>query len=579
MIPRITMPCPGPPAAAPSRAVIGRAGTVSWTLPRPEYADGAFGAGPSPPSAASGPAPALQYPRLPGPLPAIFSGESDYERLLGQLALSAAQPAAQQKLEPRHKRPSQQKARRPYPLFFAETPMTVVELPAGNDDHPGAEQAAPGGPPAPPVPPQPRPVGPPAFFALGPVSAPPATAPAPPHRPEGPPPAFFVIAPPDPHPRCIVGPAPPAPAAPPQPRPVGPPAFFATGPTNQPCDVDEAPAPAPAPDPPRPRPVGPPTFFSTSTPLSPRVRGPREIDEVTALSLAQAPPQPRPEGPPAFFALDLPECSADTTTAHAPSPAPPAGRSVGGPLRGRGGHPQGTLRALPQDRTALPRISHKRPVRMNPKYDTNPIVQEFLPGEGQAGEGASVILERLRDALARHPDQVNTANRAGWTPLRYVVQLGATELGDDFAAQAVDMLLRAGARPEIAARHGAVTPTHKAAHAGLVQTLMTLLRHSPDLVHKRTNQGLTVLHYVAQAPTNEFPRLREVVPDLERIIDTVTQDGNTAAHYAGAYRRRETLEYLYGLGSDRNRRNANGFTPEDRFAGKGRLDVDDDADD
>ncbi|KAJ4461154.1 hypothetical protein PAPYR_2617 [Paratrimastix pyriformis] len=73
---------------------------ISYALPKPVHRH------PVPPRALPRPA----VPPAPRASPGHFSGESDYERLLGQLALSAAQPAAQQKLEPRHKRPSQQKS-------------------------------------------------------------------------------------------------------------------------------------------------------------------------------------------------------------------------------------------------------------------------------------------------------------------------------------------------------------------------------------------------------------------------------------------------------------------------------------
>ncbi|KAJ4455717.1 putative Nucleolar protein 10 [Paratrimastix pyriformis] len=195
----------------------------------------------------------------------------------------------------------------------------------------------------------------------------------------------------------------------------------------------------------------------------------------------------------------------------------------------------------------------EKPVRLNIRYDTNPIVQEFLPRVGCSCE-AHAVMERLRAALERFPDQVNAANSAGWTPLRYVVQLGTKELGDDFSAQACRF---------------AFSPL----------TVMAFLRHSPDFVNLRTDKGLTVLHYVAQYQTNEFPRLQGVVPDLECLIDTRTKDGNTAAHYAGACRRRETLDYLYSMGSDRNLRNSCGFTPEDKFAGMGDKIINDDDDD
>ncbi|KAJ4459205.1 hypothetical protein PAPYR_5014 [Paratrimastix pyriformis] len=89
--------------------------------------------------------------------------------------------------------------------------------------------------------------------------------------------------------------------------------------------------------------------------------------------------------------------------------------------------------------------------------------------------------------------------------------------------------------------------------------------------------GLTVLHYLAQYQTNEFPRLQEALPNLERYIDQTTLDGNSAAHYAGACRCRETLDYLYRMGAFRDLRNDRGFTPEDKFAGMGdRLENDDD---
>ncbi|KAJ4457768.1 hypothetical protein PAPYR_6699 [Paratrimastix pyriformis] len=179
------------------------------------------------------------------------------------------------------------------------------------------------------------------------------------------------------------------------------------------------------------------------------------------------------------------------------------------------------------------------------------------------------MLVRLQAALSQFPDQVNVPNSAGWTPLRYVVQIGAKELGDEFASQAVEILLHAHARPDIAAREGGMAPIHRAARSGMLKTILTFFRHSPDTVNLRTNKGLTVLHYVAQWPTNKFPDLKEVLHDL--VIDGVTKDGNTAAHYAGACRRRETLDYLYSLGFRRDLRNACGFTPEDKFRGRGRI--------
>eukprot|EP00808_Paulinella_micropora_P012196 g54109.t1 len=198
---------------------------------------------------------------------------------------------------------------------------------------------------------------------------------------------------------------------------------------------------------------------------------------------------------------------------------------------------------------------------------------------GLAAETKS--LDEFRACLAEHRSSVNVQNKNGWTPLRCVI-----EARDDLHVSKVIAydLLSAKADPFIGCRKGRLLPVHGAARNPQKSSvfLPLLIGKFPELAEAKTRMGLRPLHYAAEA--RDLPAVKWLVEHVRVDVDAVTNDGNTALHYAGAVSRDEQVsiqrfnklpvwDYLVEHGASLEVRNHNGFSPIGKLFGPhiGRL--------
>eukprot|EP00808_Paulinella_micropora_P022680 g9889.t1 len=197
---------------------------------------------------------------------------------------------------------------------------------------------------------------------------------------------------------------------------------------------------------------------------------------------------------------------------------------------------------------------------------------------GLAAEKKS--LDEFRACLAVHRYLVNVQNKHGWTPLRCVI-----EARDDLHVSKViaEELLDAKADPFIGDHKGGLLPVHGAAQNPQKSSvfLRLLIGKFPQLAEAKTRAGLRPLHYAAEA--RDLPAVKLLVKHGVD-VDAVTNDGNTALHYAGAvscdeqvsiqrFNKLPVWDYLVEHGASLEVRNHNGFSPIGKLFGPhiGRL--------
>ncbi|XP_058204398.1 ankyrin repeat-containing protein At5g02620-like isoform X1 [Rhododendron vialii] len=113
------------------------------------------------------------------------------------------------------------------------------------------------------------------------------------------------------------------------------------------------------------------------------------------------------------------------------------------------------------------------------------------------------------------------------------------------------------------------TPFHLAVMKGRVEVIYELLGVKPYSVHDKLGRGETVLHLSVKY--NRLEALKTLVEyllsnDMESLLNSIDDDGNTVLHLAAALKQLDTVEYLLGIESVKdhaNDKNHNGFTALD----------------
>jgi ankyrin repeat protein len=119
-------------------------------------------------------------------------------------------------------------------------------------------------------------------------------------------------------------------------------------------------------------------------------------------------------------------------------------------------------------------------------FDSWPKLKKHVEALWQAATSMHELVtgnnvQAMQEAVAQDPESVNRLNESGLPPL-YTAALSRNR-------QAIDFLLE----------HGAVVDIFASAYLGKVTDAEILLKQNPDLVRATTRDGMTALHYAAQA--------------------------------------------------------------------------------
>eukprot|EP00045_Choanoeca_perplexa_P019332 m.2624 g.2624 ORF g.2624 m.2624 type:complete len:273 (-) comp3736_c0_seq1:139-957(-) len=165
------------------------------------------------------------------------------------------------------------------------------------------------------------------------------------------------------------------------------------------------------------------------------------------------------------------------------------------------------------------------------------------------------------------PAEINTPKRSGWTPLRLVISV--VKPGECSPLTLVKALLLNGANQTIPAQKGSICPIHEAVRKQkdrqddmYLDIVKELYANNNECLEIPTAAGLTAIHYAAE--TLDMTMLHwvfEHTQDKQRL----TNEGNTALHYAGATRFLNAFVALYREGFEPHARNHNGHTALDKL--------------
>ncbi|KAH7839899.1 hypothetical protein Vadar_010172 [Vaccinium darrowii] len=145
--------------------------------------------------------------------------------------------------------------------------------------------------------------------------------------------------------------------------------------------------------------------------------------------------------------------------------------------------------------------------------------------------------------LTRKPKLVTEFNTLRCSPLHLASTEGHVEI--------VRELLRVNTDVCIARDQDGRIPLHLAAMKGRVEVIRELLRAKPESIHEKLGRGETVLHLCVKY--NRLEALETLLQylqscnDMEFLLNSRNDDGNTILHLAAALKQMDTIEYLLGI--------------------------------
>ncbi|KAH7853732.1 hypothetical protein Vadar_006049 [Vaccinium darrowii] len=171
-------------------------------------------------------------------------------------------------------------------------------------------------------------------------------------------------------------------------------------------------------------------------------------------------------------------------------------------------------------------------------------------------------LDFTKALLTRKPKLVTEFDTRRCSPLHLASTEGHVEI--------VRELLRVNTDVCIARDQDDRIPLHLAAMKGRVEVIRELLRAKPESIHEKLGRGETVLHLCVKY--NRLEALETLLQylqscnDMEFLINSRDDDGNTILHLATALKQMDTIEYLLGIKNVKdhaNVKNKNGSTALD----------------
>ncbi|KAI8531197.1 hypothetical protein RHMOL_Rhmol11G0118500 [Rhododendron molle] len=170
-------------------------------------------------------------------------------------------------------------------------------------------------------------------------------------------------------------------------------------------------------------------------------------------------------------------------------------------------------------------------------------------------------LDFTRALLSRKPKLVTELDSLQCSPLHLASAEGHVEI--------VRELLRVNIDVCIARDQDGRIPLHLAAIKGRVEVIQELLQVKPESIHEKQDRGETVLHLCVKY--NRLEALKTLVEylqsnQMESLLSVGDDDGNTFLHLAAALKQMNTIEYLLGIKSVKDKanvRNRNGSTALD----------------
>ncbi|XP_037482212.1 protein ACCELERATED CELL DEATH 6-like [Triticum dicoccoides] len=132
--------------------------------------------------------------------------------------------------------------------------------------------------------------------------------------------------------------------------------------------------------------------------------------------------------------------------------------------------------------------------------------------------------EMTQELLQWNPALVKEVDDSGSTPLHYVASAGNIS--------ALKLLLRYDTSPAYVPDSNGLFPVHVAAKMGYGQLIYELCKHCPDSDEKLDGKGRNFLHIAV-----EYKKWKVVwhfcgTPELERMVNVMDYEGNTALHLA-----------------------------------------------
>uniref|UniRef100_A0A453BD95 PGG domain-containing protein n=1 Tax=Aegilops tauschii subsp. strangulata TaxID=200361 RepID=A0A453BD95_AEGTS len=136
----------------------------------------------------------------------------------------------------------------------------------------------------------------------------------------------------------------------------------------------------------------------------------------------------------------------------------------------------------------------------------------------------SNVTEMTQELLQWNPALVKEVDDSGSTPLHYVASAGNIS--------ALKLLLRYDTSPAYVSDSNGLFPVHVAAKMGYGQLIYELCKHCPDSDEKLDGKGRNFLHIAV-----EYKKWKVVwhfcgTPELERMVNVMDYEGNTALHLA-----------------------------------------------
>ncbi|KAG5556360.1 hypothetical protein RHGRI_006829 [Rhododendron griersonianum] len=172
-------------------------------------------------------------------------------------------------------------------------------------------------------------------------------------------------------------------------------------------------------------------------------------------------------------------------------------------------------------------------------------------------------LDFAKALLRLKPELATEVDSRRCTPLHLASTEGHIEL--------VRELLHLHVKPDVCTTRDqdGRTPLHLAVMKGRVEVIRELLGAKSCLVHDKLGRGETVLHLSVKY--NRLEALKALVEylqsnNMESLLNSIDDDGNTILHLAATFKQVDTIEYLLGIKSVKdhaNDKNRNGSTALD----------------
>ncbi|KAH7858792.1 hypothetical protein Vadar_028122 [Vaccinium darrowii] len=170
-------------------------------------------------------------------------------------------------------------------------------------------------------------------------------------------------------------------------------------------------------------------------------------------------------------------------------------------------------------------------------------------------------LDFTKALLTRKPKLASELDSLRCSPLHLASAEGHVEV--------VQELLRVNTGACVARDQDGRIPLHLAAMKGRVEIIHELLGAKPNSIHEKLRRRETVFHLCVKY--NRLEALKALVQyvqsnDMEALLNSRDDDGNTILHLAAALKQMDTIEYLLGITSVKNHasvKNQNGSTAFD----------------